>query len=73
MEGCKELPNTGPLEIVMAIIIIAGIGGGGYYLYRTKRTLKTAENVAKGEEKVTPDAAKEEKPAEKTTEEPDKK
>lgn len=50
MEGCQELPNTGPVEIIMAIIIIAGIGGGGYYLYRTKRTLKTAENVAKGEE-----------------------
>lgn len=49
MEGCQELPNTGPLEIVMAIIIIAGIGGGGYYLYRTKRTLKTAEKVVKGE------------------------
>ena len=50
LEGCQELPNTGPLEIVMAIIIILGIGGGGYYLYRTKKTLKTAENVAKGEE-----------------------
>ncbi|MBR3122210.1 DUF11 domain-containing protein [Candidatus Saccharibacteria bacterium] len=66
LEGCKELPNTGPLEIVMAIIIIAGIGGGGYYLYRTKRTLKTAENVAKGEEKPVSDAAKEEKQVEKT-------
>lgn len=50
MEGCQELPNTGPLEIVMAIIIIAGIGGGGYYLYRTKRTLKTVEGDVAGKE-----------------------
>ena len=56
MEGCQELPNTGPVEIIMAIIIIAGIGGGGYYLYRTKRTLKTAENVAKGESEIKPEA-----------------
>ncbi|MBR3236504.1 DUF11 domain-containing protein [Candidatus Saccharibacteria bacterium] len=56
MEGCQELPNTGPLEVVMAVIIIAGIGGGGYYLYRTKRTLKTAENVAKGEDITTKEA-----------------
>lgn len=49
MEGCQQLPNTGPLEIVLAVIIIAGIGGGGYYLYRSRRTLKTVENVAKGE------------------------
>ncbi len=43
-----ELPNTGPVEVVMAIIIIAGIVGGGYYLYRTKKTLKTVENNASG-------------------------
>ena len=49
MEGCQELPNTGPLEIVMAAIIIAGIAGGGYYFYRTKKTLKTVENNAKSE------------------------
>ena len=50
MEGCQELPNTGPLEIVMAIIIIAGLGAGGYYLYRSRRTLNKVESVAKGEE-----------------------
>lgn len=43
MEGCKELPNTGPVEIIMAIVIIIGIGTGGYYLYRTQKTLKTVE------------------------------
>ena len=54
MEECQELPNTGPLEIVMAVVVIAGIGGGGYYLYRTKRTLKTVEGVAKGDGGVGP-------------------
>ena len=46
----SELPNTGPLEIVMAIIIIAGIAGGGYYFYRTRKTLKTVEGDVKGED-----------------------
>ncbi len=48
MEGCQELPNTGPVEIVLAAVIIAGIGGGGYYLYRTKRTLKAVEGSVSG-------------------------
>ncbi len=56
MEGCQELPNTGPLEIIMAIIIIAGIGGGGYYLYRTKKTLKTAESTVKGKDSTKADS-----------------
>jgi uncharacterized repeat protein (TIGR01451 family) len=50
MEGCQELPNTGPLEIVLAIVIITGIGGGGYYLYRTQKTLKTVENSVSGKD-----------------------
>ena len=50
MEGCKEMPNTGPVEVIMAALIIAGIGGGGYYFYRTKRTLKTVEDVASGKD-----------------------
>lgn len=57
MEGCQELPNTGPVEIILAIVIIAGIGGGGYYLYRTKKTLKTAESVAKGEDSTKTESA----------------
>ena len=56
MEGCQELPNTGPLEVVLVLIIIAGIGGAGYYFYRTKKTLKTVEGDVAGKE--TP-AAKE--------------
>ena len=50
MEGCQELPNTGPLEIVLAILIIAGIGGAGYYFYRTKKTLKTVEGDVTGKD-----------------------
>ena len=50
MEGCQELPNTGPLEIVLAIIIIAGLSGGGYYLYRSRRTLKTVEKNVSGKD-----------------------
>ncbi|MBR3319840.1 isopeptide-forming domain-containing fimbrial protein [Candidatus Saccharibacteria bacterium] len=53
MEGCQELPNTGPLEIVMAVIIILGLGGGGYYLYRSRKTLKTVENTVSGKEPET--------------------
>ncbi len=52
MEGCQELPSTGPLEIVMAIIIILGICGGGYYFYRSRKTLNKVENAAKGEPKT---------------------
>jgi uncharacterized repeat protein (TIGR01451 family) len=59
MEGCQELPSTGPLEIVMAIVVILGIGGGGYYLYRTKKTLNKVESAAKGE--TTPKAEEEAK------------
>lgn len=50
MEGCEELPNTGPLEIVMAVIIVLGITGGGFYVYRTQKALKKALGTAKGEE-----------------------
>ena len=50
MEGCQELPNTGPVEIILAIVIIIGIGGGGYYLYRTQKTLKTVEGSVSGKD-----------------------
>jgi len=51
MPGCQELPNTGPVEIIMAIVIIIGIGSGGYYLYRTQKTLKTVEGDVTGKDK----------------------
>ena len=73
MEGCQQLPNTGPLEIILAIIVIAGIGGGGYYLYRTRKTLKTAESVAKGEEAKHKDTPEEHKgtPEDPSSQKPD--
>lgn len=46
----KEIVKTGPLEITMAVIVILGIGAGGFYLYRTRRTLKTVEGVVTGPE-----------------------
>ena len=69
MPECQELPNTGPLEIVMAIIIIAGICGGGYYLYRSRKTLNKVEKTAKGvnpdkkEPETAPNSEESEKPA----------
>ena len=59
MEECQELPNTGPLEIVLAIVIIAGICGGGYYFYRTKKALKNAEGNVSGKKKVEDNKAEE--------------
>ncbi len=36
----SELPNTGPGEIVMAVLIVLTIGGGGFYLYRSQKMLR---------------------------------
>lgn len=49
-ETPKEIVKTGPLEITMAVIVILGIGAGGFYLYRTRRTLKTVESAVTGPE-----------------------
>lgn len=60
-----KLPETGPVEIVMAVIVVLGICGGGFYLWRTRRTLKTVEgDVTK--------APKEEKADEKASEKSEK-
>ena len=51
LPGCdlpKEIVQTGPLQIVMAVLVILGIGAGGFYLYRTRRTLKTVESTVTG-------------------------
>ncbi len=47
---CNKIPETGPVEIVMAIVVVLGICGGGYYLYRTRKTLKTVEDTAAGKD-----------------------
>lgn len=48
LPGCNRIPDTGPAEIVLAIIIILGICGGGFYYWRTHRTLKTVEADVSG-------------------------
>ncbi len=69
MEGCDELPKTGPVEIVMAVVVILGIAVGGYYLYRTRKTLKTVEDGVSGQDAAKiEDAAKTEDAAQAETE-----
>ena len=51
LPGCKVpdvLPETGPLQIAMAVIVVLGICAGGFYFWRTHRTLKTVESVVSG-------------------------
>lgn len=58
-DDCEGLPDeivsTGPLEITMAVVIILGIGGGFFYLYRTRKTLKAVEKTVSGEEPKAPE------------------
>ena len=52
LPGCKtpaKIVETGPLEITMAVVVVLGIAGGGFYLWRTKRTLKTVEGAVSGD------------------------
>ena len=50
-EGClpSELPTTGPAEIVLAGVIVAGLIVGIFYYANSRRTLKRLENEAKGD------------------------
>ncbi len=43
-----EIVKTGPLEITLATIIVLGIGGGGFYFYKTRKTLKTVTEAVGG-------------------------
>ncbi len=47
-ETPTEIVETGPLQIAMAAVVVVAIGGAGFYLWRTRRTLKTVENVVTG-------------------------
>ena len=49
-DGClpTELPSTGPAEIVLAGVIVAGLIVGVFYYVNSKRTLRRLENEAKG-------------------------
>ena len=44
----QEIVRTGPLEIIMAIIIVLGIGFGGLYYYRTHKTLAIVKKQVSG-------------------------
>ena len=71
----KEIVQTGPLEITMAAIVILGIAAGGFYLYRTRRTLKTVEGAVTGTPDngaagATPITPSESAPSESTPSEP---
>ncbi len=59
---CQRIPDTGPVEIIMATIVVLGLCGAGFYFWRTQRALKTVENKVSGK---TPEAPKapEAKPA----------
>ena len=45
---CQRIPDTGPVEIILAIIIVLGLGGAGYYYYRTQKKVKSVENKVSG-------------------------
>lgn len=49
LPGCKELPKTGPAEVAMAVAVAIALGGGIFYLVRTRRTLKTVEGAVTGD------------------------
>lgn len=57
-EVSKEIPHTGPVEVAMAIAIAVGLGGGLFYLYRTRRTLKKVTDSVKGNNIDAGDAPK---------------
>lgn len=46
----EEIVNTGPLEIVLAIIIVLVIAAASFYFWRTRHVLKTVENKVSGKE-----------------------
>ena len=72
MEGCQSLPNTGPVEIIMATVIVLGIAGGGYYFYRTRKVLKTVEGDVTGKDITeTPEAPKSTKSSKDSSQKPD--
>ena len=56
LPGCKipeAIPETGPLQIALAVIVILGICAGGFYFWRTHRTLKTVESAVSGPTSVS--------------------
>ncbi len=57
----SSLPDTGPAEIILAVIVVLAIGVGGYYLVKSSSTLHKIKKTETGKEK----AEKKEKPEKK--------
>ncbi|MBR3254099.1 DUF11 domain-containing protein [Candidatus Saccharibacteria bacterium] len=67
---CQTIPDTGPVEIILAIIIVLGLCGAGFYFWRTHKKVKAVENKVSGKTEPKPVANKaEEKTEEKTPKE----
>lgn len=47
----EELPNTGPAEIVLAVIIVIAVVAGGVYWYKSSKEVKKVTKHAKGRKK----------------------
>lgn len=47
----EELPETGPAEIILAVIIVIAVAAGGVYWYRSSREVKKVTKHAKGKKK----------------------
>lgn len=45
---CQRIPETGPREIILAVVVALAILAVGFYFWRTHRTLKTVETVVSG-------------------------
>ena len=75
---CQTIPDTGPVEIVLAIIIVLGLCGAGFYFWRTHKKVKAVENKVSGksepksEPEKTEDKAKENAPKKDTPKPEDK-
>ena len=48
----SEIPDTGPAEIILAAVIVLGVGAGGVYWFQSKKTLKEVRNSIAGKGKM---------------------
>ncbi|MBR0431593.1 hypothetical protein IJK16_01180 [Candidatus Saccharibacteria bacterium] len=44
----EEMPETGPAEIILAVVIALGIGAGGVYYWQSRRMVKVLEDNSLG-------------------------
>lgn len=65
---CQTIPDTGPVEIVLAIIIVLGLCGAGFYFWRTHKKVKAVENKVSGKSADKPEGKTTDKSADKTPE-----